>query len=198
VEGSGLCLSSWRYWGNSSRTSVARPTRGVRRGYAPRFEHARSDAAVTLSVISCTDKSVRTQHDKTVSLRNWKKLALINREKECCTFQIKLPTRVICCHETILLLLLLLLLLLPLLLFITKSVYPSGSPFTVVHLFVFRQVNSQVVVLVSNVFHPKLATHLHLLPRLRMRGAIPPLPQYVFMVWCLIKQDIRLWAVVLS
>jgi len=24
-------------------------------------------------------------------------------------------------------------------------------------------------------------------PNLRMRGAIPPIPQYVFMVWCLIK-----------
>jgi hypothetical protein len=30
----------------------------------------------------------------------------------------------------------------------------------------------------------KLATHLHLAPRLRMRGAIPLLPQYVFMEWC--------------
>jgi len=27
-----------------------------------------------------------------------------------------------------------------------------------------------------------LATHLHL-----MRGAIPPLPQNVFMAWCLVK-----------
>jgi hypothetical protein len=27
----------------------------------------------------------------------------------------------------------------------------------------------------------------HLVPRLRMRGAIPPLPQYVFMAWCLVK-----------
>jgi len=26
----------------------------------------------------------------------------------------------------------------------------------------------------------KLTTHLHLMPRLRMRGAIPLLPQYVF------------------
>jgi hypothetical protein len=29
--------------------------------------------------------------------------------------------------------------------------------------------------------------HLNLQPRFRMRGAIPPLPQYVFMAWCLIK-----------
>jgi hypothetical protein len=29
--------------------------------------------------------------------------------------------------------------------------------------------------------------HLHLVPRLRMRGAIPPLPQYVFMACCLVK-----------
>jgi hypothetical protein len=28
---------------------------------------------------------------------------------------------------------------------------------------------------------------LHLVPRSRMRGAIPPLPQYVFMAWCLVK-----------
>jgi hypothetical protein len=33
----------------------------------------------------------------------------------------------------------------------------------------------------------KLPTHLHLVPRSRMRGAIPPLPQYAFMVWCLVK-----------
>jgi hypothetical protein len=33
----------------------------------------------------------------------------------------------------------------------------------------------------------KLTTHLHLVPRPRMRGAIPPLTQYVLMVWCLVK-----------
>jgi hypothetical protein len=27
----------------------------------------------------------------------------------------------------------------------------------------------------------------HLVPRSRMRGAIPPLPQFVFMAWCLVK-----------
>jgi len=27
----------------------------------------------------------------------------------------------------------------------------------------------------------KLTIHLHLVPKSRMRGAIPPLPQYVFM-----------------
>jgi hypothetical protein len=32
----------------------------------------------------------------------------------------------------------------------------------------------------------KLTTHLHLVPRLRMRGAVPPLSQYVLMVWCLV------------
>jgi hypothetical protein len=32
-----------------------------------------------------------------------------------------------------------------------------------------------------------LTTHLQLVPRLRMSGAIPPLPQYVFMTWCLLK-----------
>jgi len=30
-------------------------------------------------------------------------------------------------------------------------------------------------------------TYLHLLPRLRFSGAIPPLPQYVFMARCLVK-----------
>jgi len=32
----------------------------------------------------------------------------------------------------------------------------------------------------------KLSTHLHLVPRSRMRGVINPLPQYAFM-WCLVK-----------
>jgi hypothetical protein len=30
-------------------------------------------------------------------------------------------------------------------------------------------------------------THLHLVPRSRMQDAITPLPQYVFMAWCLVK-----------
>jgi hypothetical protein len=30
-------------------------------------------------------------------------------------------------------------------------------------------------------------THLYLVPRSRMRGAIPLHPQYVFMAWCLVK-----------
>jgi hypothetical protein len=33
----------------------------------------------------------------------------------------------------------------------------------------------------------KLTTHLHLGLRSRMRGAIPPLPQYAFMAWCSVK-----------
>jgi hypothetical protein len=33
----------------------------------------------------------------------------------------------------------------------------------------------------------KLTSHLRLVPRSRMRGAIPPLRQYAFMVWCLVK-----------
>jgi hypothetical protein len=33
----------------------------------------------------------------------------------------------------------------------------------------------------------KLTTHLQLVPRLKMRGFIPPHRQYVFMVWCLVK-----------
>jgi hypothetical protein len=43
----------------------------------------------------------------------------------------------------------------------------------------------------------KLTTHLYLVLRLRMSGAIPP-PQYVFMAWCLIKQEILLDCKVLS
>jgi hypothetical protein len=34
----------------------------------------------------------------------------------------------------------------------------------------------------------KLTTHLHLVPRSRMRGAIPPLPQHAFMAWCSFKK----------
>jgi hypothetical protein len=33
----------------------------------------------------------------------------------------------------------------------------------------------------------KLTNHLHLVPRSKMRGAIPPLSQYTFMAWCLVK-----------
>jgi hypothetical protein len=33
----------------------------------------------------------------------------------------------------------------------------------------------------------KLTTHLHLVPRSRMRGATPPLSQYVLKAWCLAK-----------
>jgi hypothetical protein len=33
----------------------------------------------------------------------------------------------------------------------------------------------------------KLTTHLHLVPRSRMLGAMPPLPQYAFMAWRSIK-----------
>jgi hypothetical protein len=35
----------------------------------------------------------------------------------------------------------------------------------------------------------KLTTHLHLVPMSRMRGAIPPLPQYLFLAWCLVKHS---------
>jgi hypothetical protein len=33
----------------------------------------------------------------------------------------------------------------------------------------------------------KLTTHFHLVPRSRMRGDIPPVPQYVFLAWCLVQ-----------
>jgi len=32
----------------------------------------------------------------------------------------------------------------------------------------------------------KLITHLYLVPKSRMRWVIPSLPQYVFIVWCLV------------
>jgi hypothetical protein len=34
-----------------------------------------------------------------------------------------------------------------------------------------------------------LTTHLHPVPRSRMRSAIPPLPQYAIMAWCLVKKE---------
>jgi len=36
-------------------------------------------------------------------------------------------------------------------------------------------------------------THLHLMPRSRMRGAIPQLPQYAFMAWCSFKTQGQLY-----
>jgi hypothetical protein len=33
----------------------------------------------------------------------------------------------------------------------------------------------------------KLTTYIHLVPRLRMRGAIPPVVQFVSMALCLVK-----------
>jgi hypothetical protein len=39
----------------------------------------------------------------------------------------------------------------------------------------------------------KLTTHLHLVPRSRMRGAIPPFPQYAFMAWCSVKAQGKLY-----
>jgi len=38
----------------------------------------------------------------------------------------------------------------------------------------------------------KLTTHLYLVPGLIFRGIIPPLLQFIFMAWYLIKQEIRL------
>jgi len=37
----------------------------------------------------------------------------------------------------------------------------------------------------------KLTTHLHLVPRSRMRGAIHPRPQYASMAWCSVKRKHR-------
>jgi len=43
--------------------------------------------------------------------------------------------------------------------------------------------------------HPGRETghSLHPLRRLRVHGAITPLPAYVFMAWCSIKQEMFLW-----
>jgi hypothetical protein len=40
---------------------------------------------------------------------------------------------------------------------------------------------------------PGLTTHLHLVPRSRMRGAILSLPQYAFMPWCSVKAQGQLY-----
>jgi hypothetical protein len=39
----------------------------------------------------------------------------------------------------------------------------------------------------------KLTTHLNLVLRSRMYGAIPPLPQYAFMAWCPVKAQGNLY-----
>jgi hypothetical protein len=40
----------------------------------------------------------------------------------------------------------------------------------------------------------KLTTHLHLVPRSRRRGAIIPLPRYVFVAWSLVKVYLYLYS----
>jgi len=52
--------------------------------------------------------------------------------------------------------------------------------------------NSKASKPIIQCFPGDLAPQFHLVPRLRMRGAILSLSPYVFMVWCLIKQDTRL------
>jgi hypothetical protein len=39
----------------------------------------------------------------------------------------------------------------------------------------------------------KLTTHLHLVPRSRISGDIPPLPHYAFMAWCSVKAQGQLY-----
>jgi hypothetical protein len=39
---------------------------------------------------------------------------------------------------------------------------------------------------------------VHLVPRLRMRGAIPPFPQYAFLAWWLIVEEIHLHGLILK
>jgi hypothetical protein len=38
-----------------------------------------------------------------------------------------------------------------------------------------------------------MTTHFHPVPRSRMRGAITPLSQYVFMAWCLVKAQEQIY-----
>jgi len=44
-----------------------------------------------------------------------------------------------------------------------------------------------IIIIISSGRGVKLTTHLHLVPMTRMCGAIPPLPQYIFMAWFLVK-----------
>jgi hypothetical protein len=39
----------------------------------------------------------------------------------------------------------------------------------------------------------ELTTHLHLVPRSRIRRTIPPFPQYAFMAWCSLKAQGQLY-----
>jgi hypothetical protein len=39
----------------------------------------------------------------------------------------------------------------------------------------------------------KLTIHPYLVSSVRMRGTIPPLPQYVFMAWCLVRERIYIY-----
>jgi hypothetical protein len=43
----------------------------------------------------------------------------------------------------------------------------------------------------------KLTTYFHLVPRSRIRGAIPPLVLYVFMAWCSVKAQGQLYCTLL-
>jgi hypothetical protein len=65
----------------------------------------------------------------------------------------------------------------------------------------FKNTDVDVIIMIHEFFffflRVNLTTRLHLVPRLRMRGAVPPLPQYVFMEWCL-KQEIRFHGIVFS
>jgi len=39
----------------------------------------------------------------------------------------------------------------------------------------------------------KLTTHIHLVPKSSVRGAVPPLSQCAFMAWCLVKAQGKLY-----
>jgi hypothetical protein len=68
---------------------------------------------------------------------------------------------------------------------------PVESQMNPVHTFpsYFPKIHSNIIFTHTPRFSErKLTTHLHLPPTLVMRDSIPPLPQYIFMAWCLVKQ----------
>jgi hypothetical protein len=94
----------------------------------------------------------------------------------------------------------------------TQACRPAGLPVIVQHFHSFRQLtrreNNYLAAsypkgtrgLFPGVKRPglKLTTHLHLVPKSRMRRAIPPLPQYAFMAWCPVEAQGQLYLYIIS
>jgi hypothetical protein len=79
------------------------------------------------------------------------------------------------------------------------GVKPTLSQYVLWRVYLIKQRHNFLLLLLINICRSrgvKLTNHLRLVPRPRMRGAIPPLPQYVIMGWCLIKRCIRFHDVV--